>query len=108
MSAWPINPDNIRAQVEGGIGYGLGAILKGEITLEGGEVVQGNFDTYPVLTIDEMPHVEVHIVPSQEPPTGIGEPGLPPVGPALANAYFAATGKRIRVLPFSRNDARAA
>jgi isoquinoline 1-oxidoreductase beta subunit len=104
----PINPDNIRAQVEGGIGYGLGAILKGEITLDGGEVVQGNFDTYPVLTIDEMPHVEVHIVPSQESPTGIGEPGLPPIGPALANAYYAATGKRIRVLPFSKHDSRAA
>lgn len=104
----PINPDNIRAQVEGGVGFGLGAILKGEITLNGGEVVQGNFDGYRVLTIDEMPAVEVHIVPSQEPPTGIGEPGVPPVGPALANAYFAATGKRIRVLPFSRNDSRAA
>lgn len=104
----PINPDNIRAQVEGGIGYGLGAILKGEITLDAGRVVEGNFDTYRVLTIDEMPQVEVHIVPSQEPPTGIGEPGLPPVGPALANAFYAATGRRIRVLPFSRNEARAA
>ena len=104
----PINPDNIRAQVEGGIGFGLGAILKGEITLDGGKVVEGNFDTYRVLTIDEMPQVEVHIVPSGEPPTGIGEPGLPPVGPALANAFFAATGRRIRVLPFSRNEARAA
>ena len=104
----PINPDNIRAQVEGGVGYGLGAVLKGEITLDGGEVVQGNFDTYRVLTIDEKPQVEVHIVPSTAPPTGIGEPGVPPVGPALANAYYAATGRRIRVLPFSRNEARAA
>jgi isoquinoline 1-oxidoreductase beta subunit len=104
----PINPDNIRAQVEGGIGFGLGAILKGEITLEDGRVVQGNFDSYQVLTIDEMPQVEVHIVPSQESPTGIGEPGVPPLGPALANAYYAATGKRIRILPFSRQDSRAA
>ena len=97
-----INPDIIRAQIEGGIGYGLGAILKGEITLEDGLVVQGNFDGYQVLTIDEMPQVEVHIVPSQESPTGIGEPGVPPIGPAVANAYYAATGKRIRILPFSR------
>ena len=102
----PINPDIIRAQVEGGIGYGLGAILKGEITLDDGRVVQGNFDEYQVLTIDEMPDVEVHIVPSTENPSGIGEPGLPPLGPAVANAVFAATGQRIRVLPFSRNAIR--
>ena len=102
----PINPDIIRAQVEGSIGYGLGAILKGEITLDEGRVVQGNFDEYQVLTIDEMPDVEVHIVPSTESPSGIGEPGLPPLGPAVANAVFAATGQRIRILPFSRNDIR--
>jgi isoquinoline 1-oxidoreductase beta subunit len=101
-----INPDIIKAQIEGGIGYGLGAILKGEITLDGGHVVQGNFDDYQVLTIDEMPDAEVHIVPSREPPTGIGEPGVPPIGPAVANAVFAATGKRMRVLPFSKNDVR--
>jgi isoquinoline 1-oxidoreductase subunit beta len=103
-----VNPDIIRAQMEGGIGYGLGAILKGEITLDGGRVVQGNFDEYQVLTIDEMPKVEVHIVPSTEPPTGVGEPGVPPIGPAVANAVFAATGKRIRILPFSRSFARTA
>ena len=103
-----VNPDIIRAQIEGGIGYGLGAILKGEITLEGGRVVQGNFDEYQVLTIDEMPKVEVHIVPSTEPPTGVGEPGTPPIGPAVANAVFAATGKRIRILPFSKTDLRTA
>lgn len=104
----PINPDIIKAQVEGGIGYGLGAVLKSEITMEGGHVVQGNFDGYQVLTIDEMPDVEVHIVPSTESPTGIGEPGVPPTGPAVANAYFAATGKRIRILPFSRQLAGSA
>jgi isoquinoline 1-oxidoreductase subunit beta len=102
----PVNPDIIRAQMEGGIGFGLGAILKGEITLDGGHVVQHNFDTYRMLTIDEMPKVEVHIVPSTEPPTGVGEPGVPPIGPAVANAVYAATGKSIRVLPFSRHNFR--
>jgi isoquinoline 1-oxidoreductase subunit beta len=102
----PVNPDIIRAQMEGGIGFGLGAILKSEITLEGGRVVQDNFDTYRMLTIDEMPEVEVHIVPSTEAPTGVGEPGVPPIGPAVANAVYAATGKSIRVLPFSRHDLR--
>jgi len=104
----PINPDIIRAQMEGGIGFGLGAILKGEISLDGGRVEQANFDSYRVLTIDEMPGVEVHIVPSTEAPTGVGEPGVPPIGPAVANAVFAATGKRIRVLPFSRHEFRTA
>ena len=99
-----VNPDIIRAQMEGGIGFGLGAILKSEITLEGGQVQETNFDRYRMLTIDEMPKVEVHIVPSTEPPTGVGEPGVPPIGPAVANAVFAATGKRVRVLPFSRHD----
>ena len=101
-----VNPDNVRAQLEGGIGFGLGAIRKSEITLDGGRVVQDNFDTYQMLTIDEMPKVEVHIVPSTEPPTGVGEPGVPPIGPAVANAVYAATGKWIRVLPFSRHDVR--
>jgi isoquinoline 1-oxidoreductase subunit beta len=102
----PVNPDVIRAQMEGGIGFGLGAILKGEITLDGGRVEQDNFDTYRMLTIEEMPKVEVHIVPSTEAPTGVGEPGVPPIGPAVANAVHAATGKWIRVLPFSRHDTR--
>lgn len=96
-----INPDNVAAQIEGGIGYGLSAALKGKITLKGGEVEQGNFDAYEVLRIDEMPAVEVHVVPSAEAPTGIGEPGVPPVAPAVANAVAAATGTRIRVLPFT-------
>ncbi len=101
-----INPNVIRGQMEGGIGFALGAVMKGAITLDGGRVNESNFDTYQVLTIDEMPKVEVHIVKSTERPTGVGEPGVPPAGPALANALFAATGKRIRVLPFIRNDLR--
>jgi isoquinoline 1-oxidoreductase beta subunit len=95
-----INPDVIKAQMEGGIGYGLAAILKSEITLDQGRVVQGNFGEYPMLRISEMPAIEVHIVPSAEKPTGVGEPGTPPIGPAVANAVFAAVGKRIRKLPF--------
>ncbi len=96
----PINPDIITAQMEGGIGFGLGAALYGAITLKDGEVEQSNFDGYQVLRIDAMPKVEVHIAPSAEPPTGVGEPGVAPIGPAVANAVFAATGKRLRVLPF--------
>ncbi|MEM7023219.1 MAG: molybdopterin cofactor-binding domain-containing protein, partial [Pseudomonadota bacterium] len=99
-----INPNVIEAQIEGGIGFGLGAILKSEITLDQGRVVQNNFDGYEVLTIDEMPKVEVHIMPSAESPTGVGEPGVPPVGPAVANAVYTATGKRMRILPFSRQN----
>ena len=97
----PINPDVITAQMEGGIGFGLGAALYGAITLKNGQVEQTNFDAYQVLRIDEMPKVEVHIVQSPEAPTGVGEPGVAPVGPAVANAVFAVTGKRIRVLPFA-------
>jgi isoquinoline 1-oxidoreductase subunit beta len=97
----PINPDVITAQMEGGIGFGLGAALYGAITLKDGQVEQTNFDAYQVLRIDEMPKVEVHIVQSPEAPTGVGEPGVAPVGPAVANAVFAATGKRLRVLPFA-------
>jgi isoquinoline 1-oxidoreductase beta subunit len=99
-----INPDNIRAQVEGAVGFALSAVLHGEITLDQGRVVQGNFDTYPPLRITEMPVVEVHILPSAAPPTGIGEPGVPPLAPAVANAIAAATGKRIRRLPIRAGD----
>jgi isoquinoline 1-oxidoreductase beta subunit len=95
-----INPDIIAAQIEGGIGFGLGAVLHGAITLKDGKVEQTNFDAYQVLRMDEMPKVEVYIIPSTEPPTGIGEPGVAPIGPAVANAVFAATGKRVRTLPF--------
>jgi len=98
----PINPDIIAAQMEGGIGFGLGAVLYGAITLKDGRVEQDNFNSYRVLRMNEMPKVEVHIVPSTEPPTGVGEPGVAPLGPAVANAIFAATGKRHYVLPFSK------
>jgi len=99
-----INPDNIRSQVEGGIGFALSAVLHGEITLKEGRVEQGNFDGYAPLRINEMPRVEVHIVPSAAPPTGIGEPGVPPVAPAVANAIAAATGKRVHRLPIRPAD----
>ncbi len=94
-----INPDIIRAQMEGGIAYALSAALREEITLEDGEVQQDNFDNYRPLRFDEMPKVEVHIVPSGEAPTGVGEPGVPPLAPAVANALFAATGERTYRLP---------
>ncbi|MFL9950789.1 xanthine dehydrogenase family protein molybdopterin-binding subunit [Paraburkholderia agricolaris] len=96
----PINPDVIAAQMEGGIGFGLGAVLHSAITLKDGKVEQNNFDGYQVLRFAEMPKVEVHIVQSGEAPTGVGEPGVAPVGPAVANAIFAATGRRIQSLPF--------
>lgn len=95
----PINPDVIKAQMEGGIGFGLGAALYGAITLKDGRVEQSNFNGYRVLRMNEMPKVEVHIVPSTLPPTGVGEPGVAPIGPAVANAIFAASGKRLRTLP---------
>lgn len=100
----PVNPDNIRAQVEGGIGYGLGAVLRNEVTLTDGVVDQTNFDTYEPLRISDMPEIEVHIVPSTEAPTGIGEPGTPPIGPAVANAIAAARGEWVTTLPMSRHD----
>jgi isoquinoline 1-oxidoreductase beta subunit len=101
----PINPDIIAAQMEGGIGFGLGAALYGAITLKDGRIEQDNFNGYRVLRMNEMPKVEVHIMPSAEPPTGVGEPGVAPLGPAVANAIFAATGKRNYVLPFSKTGA---
>lgn len=94
-----INPDGVRAQTEGAIAFGLSAALKGEITIQGGRVVQSNFNDYPLLRIDEMPKIEVHLVSNSEPPGGVGEAGVPPIAPAVANAVFAATGKRLRRLP---------
>ncbi len=97
-----VNPDTVEAQVESAIVYGLSAALRGEITLARGRVQQGNFDEYEPLRMDEMPAIEVHVVPSADDPTGIGEPGLPPIAPAVANALFALTGKRIRRLPIGK------
>jgi isoquinoline 1-oxidoreductase beta subunit len=99
-----INPDSVEAQMEGGIVYGLSAALKGEITIEGGRVEQSNFHDYPMLQIDEMPAVEVYILPSDRPPKGVGEMSVPPIIPAVLNAIFAATSKRIRRLPVRRED----
>jgi isoquinoline 1-oxidoreductase beta subunit len=99
-----VNPDGIRAQVESAIVYGLTAALKSEITIKNGRAVQNNFNNFSTLSMKEMPLIEVHIVQSSKPPTGIGEPGLPPTAPALTNAIFAATGKRIRKLPIAPGD----
>jgi isoquinoline 1-oxidoreductase beta subunit len=94
-----VNPEIIRRQIEGAIVYGLSAALYGRITIKDGRVEQGNFNDYPVLRLNEMPRVEVHIMPSTEAPGGNGEPGTPPIAPAVVNAIFAATGKRLRALP---------
>jgi isoquinoline 1-oxidoreductase beta subunit len=94
-----VNPDLVQAQVEGAIVYGLSAALKSEITIDKGGAKQSNFDDYPLLRIDEMPRVEVYIVPSTDTVGGVGEPGTPPIAPAVVNAIFAATGKRVRKLP---------
>jgi isoquinoline 1-oxidoreductase beta subunit len=96
-----VNPDVIRAQMEGGIGYGLGAALFDAITLQDGYVQQSNFNDYRMLRIHEMPQVEVTIVKSAEQPTGVGEPGVPPIGPAVANAWRVLTGSSVRQLPFA-------
>jgi len=99
-----INPATVEAQMQGAIVYGLTAALKGGITIDRGRVQQSNFSDYDLWRMNEMPHVEVHIVPSEESPTGCGEPGVPPVAPAVCNAIFAATGKRIRSLPVRAED----
>lgn len=96
-----VNPDVVRAQMEGGIAFGLGAALYGQIQIDKGRVVSTNFDKYRVLRQREMPVVEVHMVASTEAPTGVGEPGTPPIGPAVANALFALTGKPIRKAPLA-------
>jgi isoquinoline 1-oxidoreductase beta subunit len=97
-----INPDQVVAQMQGGIGFGLSSILAEEITLTDGVVDQTNYDSYTPLRIEQMPEIEVHIVPSEAPPTGVGEPGVPPIGPAVANAVYQATKKRVRTLPFAK------
>jgi isoquinoline 1-oxidoreductase beta subunit len=94
-----VNPNTVEAQVQGTIIFGISAALHGEITLKGGRVEQGNFDNYQVLRINETPVIEVHTIPSFEPPGGMGEPGTSAIVPAITNAIFAATGKRLRKLP---------
>jgi isoquinoline 1-oxidoreductase subunit beta len=95
-----VNPLTVEAQIQSAIAFGLSAALYGRISLKGGQVEQSNFTDYPVVRISEMPECSVHIVPSRQPPTGIGEPGTPPIAPAIANAVFALTGKRLLRLPF--------
>ena len=99
-----VNPATVEAQMQGAIVFGLSAALKGEITIEAGRVQQSNFHDYDLLRLNEMPVVEVHVVRSEEAPTGCGEPGVPPIAPAVCNAVFAATGKRIRRLPVRPGD----
>jgi isoquinoline 1-oxidoreductase beta subunit len=94
-----VNPEGIVAQMESGIAFGLGAVLHSELHLEQGRVRESNFHDYRVLRLNEMPVVEVHIVPSTEKPGGVGEPGVPPIAPAVANAVFALSGQRLRELP---------
>jgi len=94
-----INPDTVTAQIEGGVNFGISAALWGEVTLKNGRVEQSNFHNYRVLRMNEAPTIEVHLVRNLEAPGGLGEPGTSVTAPALANAVFAATGKRIRKLP---------
>lgn len=98
-----VNPAIVRAQIESAVVYGLTAALQGRIEIRDGRVVQGNFDDYPALRIGEAPEVEVVLVPSGDAPGGVGEIGLPPLAPAVTNAVFAATGRRIRELPIQRD-----
>ena len=101
-----LNPDMVRAQMESGIIFGLSAALFQRIDIEKGRVVQGNFDRFPALRMNQTPEIVVKVMSSAEAPMGVGEPGVPPVAPAVANALFAATGKHLRSLPL--NDALAA
>jgi isoquinoline 1-oxidoreductase beta subunit len=99
-----VNPGIVQAQMESGIVFGLSATLHGAITFKDGRVVQSNFHDYPISRMSEIPRVEVHIMPSQEPPGGVGEPGVPPIAPAVTNAIFSVTGKRIRRLPVRADE----
>jgi isoquinoline 1-oxidoreductase beta subunit len=103
-----VNPDQIEAQMQGGIAWGLTAALRSHITIQDGRVQQSNFHDYPMLRLHEMPAVEVHILPSDAAPGGVGEPAVPPLAPAVANAIFAATGQRVRRLPIRPEDAKRA
>jgi isoquinoline 1-oxidoreductase beta subunit len=102
-----VNPNTIRAQMESAVIYGLTAALTGEISIKNGAVENSNFHNYPVLRIDEAPRHEVHIIPSREAPGGMGEPGVPPIAPAVTNAIFAATGKRLRRLILRPDDLKS-
>ena len=102
-----VNPDTVKAQTEGGIVWGLTAALHGAITIDKGRVQQSNFNDYPMVRMNEMPTVEVHIVASNAPAGGVGEPGVPPLAPAVCNAIFAGTGKRIRKLPIRAEELRS-
>jgi isoquinoline 1-oxidoreductase beta subunit len=97
----PVNPDGIAQQLEGSVMFGLSAALYGEITVEGGAVQQSNFHDHPLMRAEEAPRVHSLILPSTEKPGGVGEPAVPLVAPALANAIFAATGRRVRKLPLA-------
>ena len=103
-----VNPDTIQAQMESGITFGLSAALFGAINLKDGRVQESNFNDYPVVRMADMPRVEVHIIPSDDPPGGVGEPGVPPIAPAVANGLFAASGARVRSLPLTPDKVRAA
>jgi isoquinoline 1-oxidoreductase beta subunit len=103
-----VNPDTVKAQMESGITFGLSAALYGAITLKNGRVEQSNFNDYPLVRMEAMPRVEVHIIKSSEPPGGVGEPGVPPTAPAVANALFAAIGVRVRSLPLTPEKIKAA
>ena len=94
-----LNPNLVRQQLESGVVFGLSAALYGEIVIEKGQVQQGNFHDYRIVTMDECPSVETEVMASAAPPGGVGEPGLPPIAPAVGNALFAATGRRLRSLP---------
>jgi isoquinoline 1-oxidoreductase beta subunit len=97
-----INPDTVEAQLQSGVIFGLTAALYGEITLKNGRIEQSNFDSYQMLRLNEVPTIDVHIIASQEPPGGLGEAGTSGIVPAVANAVFAATGRRLRKMPIDR------
>jgi CO/xanthine dehydrogenase Mo-binding subunit len=99
-----INPEMVAQQMEGGIAFGLTTLVKGSIVFEEGRVQQANFDDYPLLQLAEMPQVDAYIVPDERAPLGTGEMGVPPIVPAVVNAIYAVTGKRIRKAPIAKGD----
>lgn len=101
-----VNPDTVKAQIEGGIIFGLTAVADGDITIEQGRVKQSNFHDYKMLKLDQIPEIVVEIIPSAEAPSGIGEPGTPPIAAAMTNAIYQATGERIKTLPIAKHGYR--